>query len=221
MYDTLLQLPLFQGLCTSDFTSILEHVKFHFQKYQENEIIVRQGSTCNQLIFLLGGEIVAETNDNSNGYVLSEKLHSPYIIEPYSLFGIQTCYTATYKAQSEVNTLTIDKAFIISELNNYEIFRLNFLNILSSRCQYANQKLWDYRIGTLSEKFCQFFLSRCQREEGEKTLYITMEDLATLINETRINVSRLLNDLQTKGLLQLKRKEIFIPDLGKLTKELI
>ena len=33
-----------------------------------------------------------------------------------------------------------------------------------------------------------------------------------LINETRINVSKLLNDLQNKGLLQLKRKEIFILD---------
>jgi CRP-like cAMP-binding protein len=48
-----------------------------------------------------------------------------------------------------------------------------------------------------------------------------MEDLGNLIDETRINVSRLLNDMQEKELIQLKRKEIYIPELEKLTQELI
>lgn len=30
MYDKLLQLPLFQGICKNDFTTILEKVKLHF-----------------------------------------------------------------------------------------------------------------------------------------------------------------------------------------------
>jgi CRP-like cAMP-binding protein len=72
----------------------------------------------------------------------------------------------------------------------------------------------------LEEKFASFLLNRCQRADGEKYLQITMEDLANLINETRINVSRMLNDLQQKGLLQLKRKEIYIPALDKLTEHL-
>ena len=33
MYDTLLQLPLFQGLCKNDFTNITGKVKLHFRKY--------------------------------------------------------------------------------------------------------------------------------------------------------------------------------------------
>jgi CRP-like cAMP-binding protein len=48
-----------------------------------------------------------------------------------------------------------------------------------------------------------------------------MEDWANLIDETRINLSRLLNELQSKGLVQLKRKEFFIPDFEKLTNYLI
>ena len=34
MFDTLLQLPLFQGLCHEDFTNILEKVKLHFTKHK-------------------------------------------------------------------------------------------------------------------------------------------------------------------------------------------
>ena len=61
---------------------------------------------------------------------------------------------------------------------------------------------------------------RCTQTKGEKTLRITMEDLAVLINETRINVSKLLNELHDKGIILLRRKEITIPALENLLKEL-
>ena len=48
MYDTLLQLPLFQGLCHNDFTEILEKVKIHFAKYQAGDTILTQGDDCDK-----------------------------------------------------------------------------------------------------------------------------------------------------------------------------
>lgn len=220
MYDTLLQLPLFQGLCKDDFTTIIEKVKFHFHQFKAGDTLVEQGELCNKLIFLLDGEIISKVINDKLGYQLSEVHHGPFIIEPYSLFGMQTSFSASYKAHTDVRMLTIDKSFILSDLNNYEIFRINYLNILSNRCQVVSQKLWNSYTGTIKEKFGSFFLLRCVRNEREKILQITMEDLANLIGETRINVSKLLNDLQNKGILQLKRKEIFIPNLDKLINEL-
>ena len=220
MYDNLLQLPLFQGMRKEDFTTIIERVKFHFMTFSPKEKIVSQGATCNQLFFLLNGTIVAHTEDKEYNYALSEVIKAPYIIEPYSLFGMSTNYKASYQAHEEAKLLSIDKYFVYNELNNHEIFRLNYLNILSSRYQAASQRLWNGHIGTLEEKLVSFLLNRCQRADGEKYLQITMEDLSNLINETRINVSRMLNDLQQKGLLQLKRKEIYIPALDKLTEHL-
>ena len=220
MYDNLLQQHLFQGMSKEDFTRILERVKFHFITYKPNETIIRQGTRCDQLFFLLNGSILAHTADKEHNYALSEVFKAPYIIEPYSLFGMDTCFKATYQANEEAKLLSIDKQFIYNELNNYEIFRLNYLNMLSNRCQTASQRLWNGHIGTLEEKLVSFLLNRCQRADGEKYLQITMEDLSNLINETRINVSRMLNDLQQKGLLQLKRKEIYIPALDKLTEHL-
>ena len=221
MYDNLLLLPLFQGLSKNDFTTILEKVRFHFLTYQEGETFIRQGEDCQQLCFLLNGKAVARTTDQEHAYTLSETFDAPTIIEPQSLFGMHPHYTATYQAQTQVKVLTIDKAYIFSELNKYEIFQLNFLNLLSNRVQTANQKIWNTHIGTLNEKVVHFFAFRSQNPGGEKTLQITMEDWAGLIDETRINLSRLLNELQGKGLLQLKRKEFFIPDFEKLTNYLI
>ena len=195
MYDNLLQLPLIQGMRKEDFTTILERVKFQFISYKPNVTIIRQGTRCDQLFFLLNGSILAHTADKEHNYALSEVFKAPYIIEPYSLFGMDTCFKATYQANEEAKLLSIDKQFIYNEVINYEIFRLNSLNKLSNRCQTASQKLWNGHIGTVEEKFASFLLNRCQRADGEKYLQITMEDLGNLINETRINVSRMLNSL--------------------------
>ena len=220
MYDNLLLLPLFQGLSKNDLTTIIEKVKFHFQQYKEGEIFIRQGEECHQLCFLLNGQVCVRTQDKEHAYSLSEVIGGPYIIEPQSLFGMQNNYTATYSAHTPVGVLTIEKAYLFSELDKYEIFRMNLLNILCNRSQIATQKLWRTHIGSLEEKLVNFIALRSQRPEGEKTLQITMEDWAGLINETRINLSRLLNDLQDKGLVQLKRKEIYIPQFEKLAEHL-
>lgn len=219
MYDTLLQLPLFQGLCKNDFTNIIGKVKLHFRKYDAEDIIVEQGEPCDQLIFLLNGEIISQATDEQHSYSLFETFGSPFVIEPYSLFGMQTRYTATYKARTETNIVTIDKSFVLAELNNYEIFRLNYLNILSNRAQVADDKLWNSYAGSIQDKIVNFILLRSMRPDGEKVLKIKMEDLANLIDETRINVSKVLNDLQEKKLIQLTRKEIYIPALEKLVQD--
>ena len=43
-----------------------------------------------------------------------------------------------------------------------------------------------------------------------------MEDFATLLNDTRLSVSKVLNELQEMGLLVLRRKEIEIPEISLL-----
>ncbi|KAA6332308.1 hypothetical protein EZS27_019165, partial [termite gut metagenome] len=48
MYDTLLRLPLFQGICREDLTAIIEKVKLNFLKYEAGKQIVRSGERCDK-----------------------------------------------------------------------------------------------------------------------------------------------------------------------------
>lgn len=216
MYDKLLQLPLFQGLCKTDFTNILEKVKLHFQKYTPGSYLVKQNEPCNHLVFILSGRVQSESSDEHYNYTIQEEIETPNVIEPYSLFGMMTNYTASYQALTEVHTVMIDKKYILTQLSNYTIFQLNLLNILSNRAQMANQKLWNSHIGSTIDKISSFLQLRCTSTAGLKTLYIKMEDLAELIDDTRINVSRVLNELQQQQLIELSRKKIIIPDLNRL-----
>lgn len=216
MYDKLLQLPLFQGLGKNEFTQIIEKVKLHFHKYSKDAIIAREEEACKKLIFILDGEVLYEAYDPDQKYMLQETIKAPHIIEPYSLFGLKPYYSATYFASTETNVLTINKKYLLINLRLYDIFMLNYLNMLSSRAQMLNKKLWDVRIGNTYEKIISFLTLRCNTQQGPKTLYVKMEDFAEMLTDTRLNISTALNDMQDNGLIKLSRKKILVPELATL-----
>ena len=152
MFDTLLQLPLFQGLAQEDFTNILGKVKLSFTKHKAGEVIVKAGDTCSQLIFVLKGEISSCTSSANTSYSSTEYFQAPYVIEPQSLFGMSTSYVSAYTAQTETHTGSISKAFVMSELFKYDIFRLNYMNIISNRAQSLNSRLWAESTATLENR---------------------------------------------------------------------
>ena len=219
MFDTLLQLPLFQGLCHEDFTSILDKVKLHFIKHKVGETIIESGSSCKQLCFLLKGEVSIVTNSKENIYTVIEQMEAPYLIEPQSLFGMSTHYTSSYIAHTEAHTVSISKAFVLSDLFKYDIFRLNYMNIVSNRAQNLYSRLWEEPAQDLKNKIIRFFLLHCEKTQGEKIFKVKMDDLARYLDDTRLNTSKALNELQDNGVLELRRKEILIPDAVKLVND--
>lgn len=216
MYDTLLQLPLFQGLAKNDFTSILDKVKIHFLKRKAGDTVALGGEDCRELVFLLNGSLVSKTSDRDELYTFYEAINAPFLIEPYSLFGWSTKYVSTYTALTACNLVTIEKAYLLSELNNYEIIRLNYLNILSNRAQNLHDRLWTNLPESLHDRIVEFILLHSYVPGGEKRLKIKMDDLVKLLSSTRIRVSKALNEMQDKHWLTLHRGEIRILDISLL-----
>ena len=72
MFDTLLQLPLFQGLAQEDFTKILGKVKLDFTKHKAGETLVRSGDDCKQLLFILKGEVTVCTFSANASFCVTE-----------------------------------------------------------------------------------------------------------------------------------------------------
>ena len=151
-----------------------------------------------------------------SSYCFTEYFPAPFLIEAHSIFGMKTHYASTYRARTEVHTVSISKAFVVKELFNYEIFRLNYMNIISNRTQMLHNRLWAVFGNSPESRIIHFILSHTERLSGEKILKIKMEDLAQIINETRTGVSKALNTMQTKGLVELHRGEIILPNVENL-----
>ena len=97
-----------------------------------------------------------------------------------------------------------------------EIFRLNYMNIISNRAQSLTAKIWEKTPMNLEGRIVRFILTHIEKMQGEKMLKVKMDDLAQCMDDTRLNVSKALNTLQDKELIVLRRKEIIIPEPTKL-----
>ena len=217
MYDTLLMLPLFQGMSQADLTRIIEKVKFDFVKFEDREVIFRQGERCDKLVFLLSGELLSETVAPCGLFTLEERLDRPVMVELHSLFGSDTTYKSTYTACGEVAMLMIDKNYVFKLLDFNMVFRINFYNIVCNKVHKQHGLLWGLTPSGLEGRLVHFIRSLCSLPQGLKTLRIRMEDLANLLDDTRLNVSSILNAWQDQGLIEIRRKAFVIHDLAELT----
>lgn len=216
MYDTLLSLPLFQGMSQTDFNSLLQKIRLDFVRYAQGDVIIGKGDHCRSLAFLINGTVESSRSGMDGRFTFVESIDSPSLIEPYSMFGRAGLYQRTYTAASACSFLMVDKQYIYTELGKYNICRMNLLNILSGRAQQLDNYIWSIDGQTLRGRIIRFIQGLSDVQNGAKRLNIKMNDLATVMDATRLNVSHELNALEAEGLISLRRKEIYIPALENL-----
>lgn len=216
LFDTLLGLPLFQGISRGEFIELMGRMRFVRKLFSAGTTIVSQDEPCQTLFFILDGQITALHESDSRKYTLTEWLNPPTVLQPEVLFGLRTRYTGTYKAFTSVRALEIDKAAVRDVLLTYEVFRLNYLNLLSTRLQQKQRDVWRPLPCEASARFFRFLHVRLLRPAGKKELSVKMEVLAEELQVTRLTVSRMLHDLSRKGLIVLRRGRIIIPSFEKL-----
>lgn len=216
LYNRLLELPLFLGLNESDLETIVERTKLGFQKYHKGQTIVREGDMCCSTYLLQAGRLEVTTCSDDHSYEIKEVMTAPDILQPENLFGLRQRYTKTFVALEQCNFITIDKAEILQLADSYNIFKINLLNLLSAQIQKLRQKNYRQAPATLAEHIVRFIADRCLRPAGSVTFKIKMSQLAKEMNDSRLDVSKVLNELQAQGLVHLSRGCIEIPQLEKL-----
>lgn len=216
LYDTLLSLPLFLGLSRNDLHHAAGITKFDFQKVKEGELIVGEGERCQHLFFLLTGDISVITDADDHGYRIEEDITAPEIFQPERIFGLSQRFTHTYIAKNDCGIMRLEKQEILKLAQEFAIFRINLLNLISAQTQKMNRRLLRVPPKSLDERIIRFFETHCLRPAGEKMFYIKMTRIAEELNDSRLDISRALNRLQADELLSLHRGRIHIPALEKM-----
>lgn len=216
MYEQLLCLPYFQGMSKDDITSILDKVVFEFVNYNNEECVCKNGENCDKFTIVIQGTVHACAEAPDGSYKITEDIVAPYAIEPYSMFGYNTKFKRKYTAKGACSILTIDKKFLFSEFIKHKVFTINYLNLISHKSEKIERLVWEKTPSSIAGRIVKFISLRCEQQQGRKILSIKMERLAEILCETRLNISKALNDMQDAGLLELHRKEIIIPSLKTL-----
>lgn len=216
IFDNLLALPLFLGMTKTDLQKAAGLTRFDFRKVAEGEVIVEKGEACKHIYFLIDGDIIVRTLSEDGEYTIEEDIYAPEIFQPEFIFGLHQHFTHTYIAKHNCSLLCIDKQEVLKLASIFEIFRINLLNWVCTKSQKLNKYIKRTPPHTLKQRIVRFFEINCLRPSGEKVFYIKMNRLADELNDSRINISKALNQLEEDGLLYLYRARINIPSLEKL-----
>ena len=216
IYDRLLQFPLFQGMRRDDLEIVAGHTRFGFLKMTAGRQVIHAGDPCTHLYFLINGSLKVESFSDDGRYSVVEQMSSPYILQQESIFGYYQRYTHNFYALTDVNFLMLDKEEVVRLSEDFLVFRLNLMNHLATQAQKLIQAQWRRSPQSLQERVVRFFFLHTLYPAGPKTFHILMERLAEEVNDSRLNVSRVLNRLQTMGLLELHRGRIEIPQVERL-----
>lgn len=160
--------------------------------------------------------MVTEADDH--GYSIEEDISAPEIFQAETIFGLNQRFTHTYIAKTDCSIMRLEKQEILKLSGLFQIFRINFINLISAQSQKLSRRLLRVPPKSLEERIIRFFEFHCLRLGGEKIIRVKMKRIAEEVNDSRLDVSRALNHLQDEGLLQLHRERITIPALEKLLK---
>ena len=216
IFDKLLQFSLFQGMSRDDLELVAGHTRFGFVKVPQGKTVVKEGTACTHLFFLINGTVRVESCSDDHSYAVVEQMQAPYILQPEAIFGYQQRYTQTIVAQTDTNFITIEKEEVVRLSEDFLVFRLNLLNIFATQTQKLSRQPWRRYPQTLRERLVRLFVQHCVYPAGPKTFHILMNQLAGELNDSRLNVSKVLNQMQAENLISLHRGRIEIPLLERL-----
>ncbi len=216
LYEKLLSLPLFMGMGSEEMSEIIGQTRFGFFKVPAGETAIHEGDACTRLVILLHGSVAAMHQADDHGYTVIEQLSAPVLIEPFQLFGLHPHYVRTYNAIADSGFVTLGKDEVMALFDRYLVFRLNWLNLLTTTSQKLAHGPWRVPLSTLRQRIARFVVDHCLRPAGRKEIHIRMLRLADELHESRLHVSQALHSLQADGLLTLSRSRITIPALEDL-----
>ena len=212
----MIELPLFQGMSKTDLEDVAGHTKLGFQRVAVGKSVVNEGTVCEQVFLLMSGEVSVVSRADDGAYSLCEQMEAPIVFQLECLFGLTPRFTRSVVAKTPSQFITISKAELLSLCERNEIFRLNLLNILSTIAQRSARHSWRQPPQEIRQKLFRFIEQRSLRPAGPKVLRVKMSILSSLLGESRLNVSRVLNAMTDEGLLSFSRGIIQIPALELL-----
>lgn len=214
--DTLKTLPLFNGVSRERMTEVVGNSRLHFVKYSLGQTVIGPAAECNNLLFLLSGQLRLHSVSADGNFTIEQTLTAPNVVLPDFLFGRETQYPCTATALTAVNIVKISKPEYLRILKMDDIFMFNFLNHLSAGSQHTFTGLLNALgdnpearleciIRSLTLNGATDIVMSCTRGSIYETLSIRPEDL-----------EKTLRALSDKGILSFTETRVAISNRQRI-----
>ena len=169
MYESKMNLPLFQGLSKENISQFLEKTSINFINYSDNEKIAEKGSDVKTIRFIINGEIKFIYNFLGLGVVFETIIGEGDVMGAERLFGLSPVFPYDAVSYGASSVMEFSKEQYFSLLNSDKIYLLNYLNYLSLRAQRPLEMLMREKRNGIREKI-GYIISLLSTPRSEKIM---------------------------------------------------
>ncbi|MFT3983034.1 MAG: Crp/Fnr family transcriptional regulator [Lachnospiraceae bacterium] len=220
MIQKLKSSPLFYGLTEDEISDCLQCSKSNIVSYEKEEMVFFQKDVPTHLMVLIEGTVVI-CSDTAAGRrsIVATFDRSGELFGEVFVFLERKEYDHYAQAVTSAKVLWMPKEFLFhtcgESCGHHARLISNMLTILAQKAYFLNQKVQILSCATLRQKIVKVLLRNSQAD-GRVALSMNREELADFLNTARPSLSRELMNMQEDGLIQVKKRDIYIVDYEEL-----
>jgi len=217
--DNLKRCILFKDIKYEDFSNFLNMSNYTIKKYPEGNVVVIEGSECEELGILLEGLLEVQTFYPSGKLLTFARLKPVEIFGEAILFSKVNKFPATIGAIKDSKIMFIKKENLISCLTNCHKFMENFLELLSNKLLILNKKVKMLSLESIRKKIGNFLMEEYKKQKSNIIkVSLSRKEMAEHMGIQRPSLSRELIKMRDAGIIDFNREVIIIKDMAALSK---
>jgi len=199
--DLIRRVPLFSMLTTSQAESVAEAVTK--RRYRRGEIIVERGQKSNALFILLTGRARVVASDARGREVILAVLEPGDYLGEMSLIDNEP-HSASVRAEVQTDVLVLGRAEFARCLPENSSLAYAILRGLVARLRAADRQIESLALLDVYGRVARALLDMADESDGQRIIRgkVSRQDLAKHVGASREMVSRVMKDLEERGLVE-------------------
>src|SRR5664279_3280126 len=199
--DLIRRVPLFSMLTTDQARVVADGVVK--RRFRRGELVVEQGKKSNALFILLSGRARVTTSDPRGREVILAVLNAGDYVGEMSLIDNEP-HSATVRCELQCDVLILGRAEFARCLPENSSLSYAIMRGLVQRLRSADRQIESLALLDVYGRVARTLLDMSEMEGEVKIIRnkVSRQDLAKVVGASREMVSRVMKDLEGRGMVQ-------------------
>ena len=199
--DLIRRVPMFSSLSDDQARGIADHAVH--QHYRRGDVLVERGAKSNALFILLTGRARVLVADARGREVMFASLQPGDYVGEMSLIDNQP-HSATVRIHVQSEVLRLGQADFARCLPTSPGMAFVVMHGLVKRLRGADRQIESLALMDVYGRVARFLIDLAETLDGVLTIHgkVSRQDLAKFVGASREMVSRVMADLEARGMIQ-------------------
>jgi CRP-like cAMP-binding protein len=173
------------------------------RRFRRGEVIVEHGRKSNALFILLTGRARVLSADSRGREVILAVLQAGDYVGEMSLIDNEP-HSATVRAEVQTDVLVLGRVAFANCLPEYKSLSYAVMRGLVNRLRAADRQIESLALLDVYGRVARTLIDMSEDEGGVKVIKsrVSRQDLAKVVGASREMVSRVMKDLEVRGMLE-------------------